>query len=470
LFNSSPPQILSASVYPEKIMPGQVMIVTVQAKDTLGIKSAIAIFGNEKMADERSMPLITGNGRDGVYETRWIAHDTLAQKWYNTTIIFTDILGKKTKQEIAWQDPTVSHKASDITAGTFGAGDYVFPNNLTINGRLSSLDNDMVINNVISMYTALNLSNAGYTKLGNGMVDAFKGETGVDTAASVTESYDATNDLYSPSLGSEVVDQSQTATDSANALGDYADMEYREANSFKLSGLLLVTAVEVRRSADTGGTPTGDWTLRIETDASGLPSGTLVNANAFIVVTPPAENNVVKGTFATPFSLSGATSYWLVMQCVNQANGDRWSISQGENTAYTDGIAAVSYDGGASWATPYPRDMYFKIYTKLYANISLVSNTMKAQSAPANTRVTLFEEDVSAVNLNTDLKTFVSRDNGTTWTQATLASKGNYTGNIQILSGIADISSQPSNTLMKWNVTSYNSKNLKIRGVGLNWE
>jgi hypothetical protein len=138
LVNSSPPQILSASVYPEKVMPGQVMIVTVQAKDTLGIKSAIAIFENEKMPDERSIPLITGTRRDGVYETRWIVHDTKAQGWYNTTIIFTDILGKETQQAIAWQDPTVSHKADEITAGTFGAGNFYFQNNLNVTGGFNS--------------------------------------------------------------------------------------------------------------------------------------------------------------------------------------------------------------------------------------------------------------------------------------------------------------------------------------------
>ncbi|MFH0832076.1 MAG: LamG domain-containing protein [archaeon] len=130
LLKSSPPQIISASVYPLKIMPGQVMIVTVQAKDTLGIKSAVAVFDNEKMPDERNIPLITGTKRDGVYETRWIAHDTKNQAWYNTTIIFTDILGKKTKQEIEWQDPTVSHKADEITAGTF-TGNYGFIGNIT---------------------------------------------------------------------------------------------------------------------------------------------------------------------------------------------------------------------------------------------------------------------------------------------------------------------------------------------------
>ncbi|MFH0831657.1 MAG: LamG domain-containing protein [archaeon] len=172
LAKSSPPQILSASVYPEKVMPGQVMIVTVQAKDTLGIKSAIAIFDNEKMPDERNIALITGTGRNGVYETRWIVHDTKAEAWYNTTIIFTNILGKKTMQEIAWQDPTVSHKASDITAGTFGAGDYVFPSSLIVNSTITT--NSTII---LNQLTSSPVNSTGYGRLyyviSSGDVDSY---------------------------------------------------------------------------------------------------------------------------------------------------------------------------------------------------------------------------------------------------------------------------------------------------------
>jgi hypothetical protein len=131
------PNIKSVFAYPDKVMPGQVLLITAEVESVYPVKSAVAIFENENQPIEMNMLLISGTKNKGIYETRWIAHDTLAQKWYNTTIIFTDILGKKSMQEIAWQDPTVTHKADEITAGTFGAGDYTFPGNLTVNNAIT---------------------------------------------------------------------------------------------------------------------------------------------------------------------------------------------------------------------------------------------------------------------------------------------------------------------------------------------
>ncbi len=158
---------------------------------------------------------------------------------------------------------------------------------------------------------------------------------------------------------SEQVDQQNALHEGAGAfVGDYLGHEYRGAQSFQLSDNLLVTAVEVGNTLNYN-TPTGNWTLRIETDSSGVPSGSLADANASIVVAPPSPNNTVKGTFATPFNLTGSTTYWLVIQCDNQ-NSAGWQPFMKETNVYANGTRAVSDNG--VWGVITGHDLYFKIY------------------------------------------------------------------------------------------------------------
>ncbi len=70
---------------------------------------------------------------------------------------------------------------------------------------------------------------------------------------------------------------------------------------------------------------------------------------------------------------------------------------------------------------------------------------------------------------NTDLKAFVSRDGGTTFTQITLADKGDFETGKLIRAGSVDISGQPSGSSMKWKITTHNSTALIIHGVALQW-
>ena len=73
---------------------------------------------------------------------------------------------------------------------------------------------------------------------------------------------------------------------------------------------------------------------------------------------------------------------------------------------------------------------------------------------------------------NGDIRAFVSRDDGTTWTQLTLASQGS-TGAHTILSAHdLDISGQPSGTDMRYKLTTHNqsvTKQTRIHAVSLGW-
>lgn len=102
-------------------------------------------------------------------------------------------------------------------------------------------------------------------------------------------------------------------------------------------------------------------------------------------------------------------------------------------------------------------------------NMTLLSNAQVATIIPTDARIVLFEEDVDSVTINTDLKAYISRDNGTTFSQVTLADEGNYITGARILSGLVDISAQPSGSNMKYKIETLNTKKLNFHGVGMAW-
>ena len=101
--------------------------------------------------------------------------------------------------------------------------------------------------------------------------------------------------------------------------------------------------------------------------------------------------------------------------------------------------------------------------------MTLISEKFIADSTPDEARIIIFEEDIDAITLNTDIKAYVSRDDGANYTQITLTDEGDYSGSKRILTGTADISGQPGDTDMVYKIESLNNKDLKIYGTGLSW-
>ena len=95
-------------------------------------------------------------------------------------------------------------------------------------------------------------------------------------------------------------------------------------------------------------------------------------------------------------------------------------------------------------------------------NMTLVSNIQKAVAAHSYGRLMLYEEDMDSITVNTDIKGYVSRDDGTTWTQITLADDGylfsdrgidNYTKLLLHCDGAANGTSFPDSSLTPKTVT-----------------
>jgi hypothetical protein len=110
-------------------------------------------------------------------------------------------------------------------------------------------------------------------------------------------------------------------------------------------------------------------------------------------------------------------------------------------------------------------------YNSTRKSLTLQSISFPAVTTPNYERLTVYEEDVDSITLNTDLKAWVSRDNGVTFSQVTLAFQATYATGRSILAGVVDMQSNPTassyNNIYK--LTTHNGKNLKLHGAGLNW-
>lgn len=105
------------------------------------------------------------------------------------------------------------------------------------------------------------------------------------------------------------------------------------------------------------------FTLRVQTDSGGSPSGTLVDpaATATALVAQYFEGWVTFDFGATGFSLSGSTTYWLVLTA--SANGGQWIGGYGRDTSsdpYANGVAK-GYTTAFGWQATAYLDFFFNL-------------------------------------------------------------------------------------------------------------
>jgi len=102
-------------------------------------------------------------------------------------------------------------------------------------------------------------------------------------------------------------------------------------------------------------------------------------------------------------------------------------------------------------------------------NMTLVSDSFTAEANPSNARIVILEEDVDAITINTDIKAYVSEDNGSNWHQITLSDEGDYDSNKRILTGSVALTDE-SDTDMIYKIATLNDKDCKIHATALSWD
>jgi len=137
------------------------------------------------------------------------------------------------------------------------------------------------------------------------------------------------------------------------------------------------------------------------------------------------------------------------------------------------GYVSCTSEGGAR-PTGSGQDGYILLTASVAAaatSTTIVSNAFTASSEPSTSRIVVFQENIDSITLNTDLIASISRDGGSTFTNATLTDSGYVTGSSgqRILTGTATISGQPSGTSMRWKLALANNQS-KVHGVSLQWK
>ena len=80
-------------------------------------------------------------------------------------------------------------------------------------------------------------------------------------------------------------------------------------------------------------------------------------------------------------------------------------------------------------------------------------------------------KEVDAAAAGTDYTLEFTRDNGTTWTAATLTELFTAPGSVRVVeSNLVDVSGQPSGTWLRWRFKTLNNKNVELHDVLLYWQ
>jgi len=324
---------------------------------------------------------------------------------------------------------------------------------LATNARpLNEIENNIAM---LGFYRAADNSKAVFNMV-DSVVDTFTDATGIDTGNSTNENL--TSGYYSGSSGTP-----STKITNATAIGD---MTIGSGLSSAFDGTTSTNWQNSARKDPSYDSKIGqDW-----------GSGNSYTVTKFVMYGP--DNYPLFGQTASKYyKLQGST------------NNSTWV------DLYTDSNTTTAYDAiytvtsGIVTSTAY---RYHRIYgegdnnggavTELefyqggqtIGNLTLQSTATTADTTPTTGDIVMLLEDaVGTATLNTDIKGYVSRDGGTTWTQGTLTDEGGWGTNKKVLAfHNLDISAQPSGTSMKYKVTTHNqsaSKETRVHATSLAW-
>lgn len=300
----------------------------------------------------------------------------------------------------------------------------------------------------------------------NVFADEFADESDTD-AAETTTGYNATYDYYDNSPVAAAGGSTTNTHASTEALGNNGGTYVDEVSQ----GFQLATGVTIESAKIQYGYKSGvvnPVELRIETDNAGEPSGTLADAALTVSLGAASWYTPVTGTFATPAALSASTQYHLVLKLPSDPGTGNY-VKFGGNNSDTSANGIAAYKTGGSWAAMSGiLDFFFTVDYSL-ASVQVQSDTHTASAS--TDRCVL----VSYATLGTGTITYaVSRDGGTTFTDATMTTlsvdksilaSGAY-DSTQYYSDV-DISAQPAGTAMKIRATI--TGDAKLYGWGMDY-
>ncbi len=154
----------------------------------------------------------------------------------------------------------------------------------------------------------------------------------------------------------------ETGNDANEIVGDEGGTEKAKSQGFQVPAAVTIAGAQMYLKKNAG-TP-GNITVRIETDSTNKPSGTLAHANATGTITAftTATYGWVEVTFAGAFSLSATTTYHLVLKTATAANDQNYAwAADASSPSLSTGAQSYSTDGGGTWTADSTKDQYFRV-------------------------------------------------------------------------------------------------------------
>lgn len=295
---------------------------------------------------------------------------------------------------------------------------------------------------------------------GNRFADSFDTLTYVDTAGATNLDSATAGMLKStqPSTTTGTFGQSSAggrAIDSVN--GQHIGFRFTAPSS---GGVISATLT------CNGVTTPGSWEARVYADSSGSPGSQIGSASDAVSVSTTGDKSFV---FASPPSVSSGTVYWIVVTPTGGAPAlavdtcaDQGAYQSGRNNTI------------ASLTNNLPMSEDWRVGVEIGAggagNLEAASTALAAASAPSSAKIVARVKFVDSITLGTDLMFDVSRDGGTTWTNATMNDRFTGPGSLHVLeSDTVSLSAQPGGTDMKWRVRTDNDKMVEIHDIYLYW-
>lgn len=353
----------------------------------------------------------------------------------------------------------------------------------------------------------------------NGIIDAYFDQTGIDAGSSEDQSYNAADDYYQPTSGYDAytvlmlhlngadgATETEDVSDSAHTVtfNDDAQLD-TDQKKFGTASLLCdgnndYLAIGGSRSDWAFGSDdfTIEFWFRLTKSLTNnyimsCYDGAAVwqlhySSSAFIFHSNTLSQNVISGA-VTP-----DTGQWYHLELSRASGTFKFFLDGTElplqqaatgSVASPDADLAVGGDVGVPADNDFPgwldevriskgiarHTEDFSVQTEQYSgetsNMTLVSDTIPVSAGLDKARVVCIEEDVDEITLNTDLILYVSRDDGITWTQATLEEVATFYGDQKVLIATVDVSAQPVGSDFRYKFVSANEKVMKLHAIGL---
>ena len=366
----------------------------------------------------------------------------------------------------------------------YGIGKYLeasdatsFPDIGTNRQNLDLLNFKVATNNAYALYN-----------FKDGMIDAYQTEAGVDAGSSTNETYDSSGKYYSGSgTTTDVYDANINGYCASSGASGGHIPTFSTTNNRRVSfGQSTGTSSYI--SANVSGVNSGIFTLEMTIVQTGGGNGPYCTAPGVVKDTCSSTSGWPPTSAYGAYNHSSSNTVGAVLKLVYDTDNPNVMSTQVNN-----GTVNTTRDNtGANWlsigtpttlfflfpcwsdnATPWIWDIAGTRQYTVYNNMTLISNAQTAASQPNEGRLMIYEEaSTGTITLDTDIKGYVSRDGGTTYTQTPLTLDTTYETGKRLISGSVDISGQPSGTNMKYKIETLNqsaSKICRLHGASLLW-